>query len=150
MIAEGLLQDFRLAYRALSRRPGPTIVAVLTLVAGLGVTISAFSFFNAAFLRPLPFEKPSELVQIWKTIRSPPLDRSIISGEEFDALASTHLLDGIAAYRRASPVLKYQAIPEQLTGAYVSAGLFSTLGVAPAIGRTFSDEGTESSAEQTV
>jgi putative ABC transport system permease protein len=150
-IAEGLLQDFKLAFRTLSRRPGPTIVAVLTLAVGLGVTISVFSFFNAVLVRPLPFRKPSNLVQIWKTTRNPPLDRSIVSGEEFDALTATHLLDGIAAYvPGARPVLKYQAVPEQLTAAYVSGGLFSTLGVAPALGRTFSEHKAEAGAEQSV
>ncbi len=150
MIAEGLLQDFKLAYRALSKRPGPTIAAVLTLAVGLGVAISVFSFFSAVFVRPLPFKKPGGLVQIWKTTRNPPSSHNLVSGEEFEALATTQPLDSIAAYVTAKPVLKQGATPEQLTAAYVSPSLFATLGVAPTLGRSFSEEEAKTGAAHTV
>lgn len=76
MIAEGMLRDFQVAFRALARRPGPTLVAVVTLAVGLGSTISIFTFFNAVFVRPLPFAKPREIVQVWKTTRNPPSDQA--------------------------------------------------------------------------
>ncbi|HXG64937.1 MAG TPA: ABC transporter permease [Blastocatellia bacterium] len=150
MIAVGLIQDFKLAYRALSKRPGPTIAAVLTLAVGLGVTTSVFSFFSAVFVRPLPFSKPGELVQIWKTTHNPPSKHNIVSGEEFEALATAQSLDSIAAYVTAKPVLKQGATPEQLTAAYVSPSLFATLGVAPTIGRPFSEEAKTGAARTVV
>ena len=56
-----LICDFRFAVRSLLRVPGFTLVAVLTLAAGLGTTTLMFTTANAAFLEPVPF----------KMIRSP-------------------------------------------------------------------------------
>jgi putative ABC transport system permease protein len=146
----GLLQDFKLAYRVLTKRPGPPIAAVLTLALGLGVTISLFTFFSAVLVQPLPFRNPGDLMQIWKTTRTPPSDRLIFSGEEFETLATARSLDSIAAYVTSKPMLKQGTTFEQLSSAYVSPGLFATLGVSAELGRTFSDEEAKPDATRSV
>jgi predicted permease len=59
-----LLKDIRYGLRGLLRRPGFAAVAVLTLALGIGVNTALFTVFDALALRPLPLEKPEQLVNI--------------------------------------------------------------------------------------
>ena len=59
-----ILQDVKYGVRQLGRRPSFSIVAVLTLALGIGVSAALFSVIDAALLRPLPYPHPEELVTL--------------------------------------------------------------------------------------
>jgi hypothetical protein len=61
---ETLWQDLRYAARSFARKPGYTLVIILTLALGIGAVSAVFSFFNAVILRPLPYEQSERLAQI--------------------------------------------------------------------------------------
>src|SRR5258708_7240704 len=69
-----LIQNFRLAARALARQPGLALAAVLTLALGIGGNAAIFSVVDAALLEPPPFRDPGRLVVAWAS--NPALARS--------------------------------------------------------------------------
>ncbi len=62
---DALIQDLRYGVRQLFRQRGSSIVAVLTLALGIGVSSAIFSVIDATLLRPLPYPDPEQLVSVW-------------------------------------------------------------------------------------
>jgi putative ABC transport system permease protein len=112
-------------------------VAVTTLALGIGANSAIFSVIDAVLLRPLPFHDPSRLVAV-KTTEPGRLDNIGVSYPAFlDWRSRNHVLDGISAFRVDDFTITGRSEPAHLTGAVVSANMFSVLGVAPVIGRDF-------------
>src|SRR5262245_29782298 len=89
-------QDLRYGARMLIKKPGFTFVAVLTLALGIGANTAIFSVVHAALLRPLPYERPEQLVMIWETNLSRGLERSQVSPVTYcDWREQKHLFDKI-------------------------------------------------------
>ena len=70
---ESLWSDLRFAFHQLRKSPGYTLTAVLTLAIGIGANAAIFTVIYDAMLRPLPIQKPAELVSLG--YRSPKVDR---------------------------------------------------------------------------
>ena len=59
--------DLRFAARTFAKRPGFTVVVILTLALGIAATATVFSIVDACFPRPLPYRDPSRLAAVWMT-----------------------------------------------------------------------------------
>jgi len=133
---DSALADLRYALRRLRGSPGFTAVTALTLSVGIGATTAIFSVVNAVLFDPLPYPHPERVV----AIRELGTDGSQNAGTfgMYHALAPrARTLDAMAVYRPWQPTVTGPNEPERLDGQRVTAGYFSALGVAPAIGRDF-------------
>jgi putative ABC transport system permease protein len=138
------LADFRYGFRALRRSPGFTLGAILVLALGIGANTAIFSIVNAALLRPLPFEDPSRLMQIWHV---PPAKNfpglnlfSVSPANYLDWQQQSSSFESMAAYGSRTFTFGGKERPEAIQGAAVAPGFFSVLRARPMLGRTFTSE----------
>jgi putative ABC transport system permease protein len=140
---EELIQDLRYGLRQLRRNPGFTAVAVITLALGIGANTAIFSVVDAVLLRPLPYRHPGRLVMPFESLRGSHINLRHVpyASADFEFLvAHCRSYAGIAAYQERQYELSGAGQPERVTGARVSASLFSVLDIQPVLGRTFNTE----------
>jgi putative ABC transport system permease protein len=134
---QNLFQDVPYALRQLRKSPGFTAVAILTLALGIGANSAIFSVVDAVLLRPLPFHEPNRLVAVKPTEPGRTDDIGVSYPAFLDWRSRNHVFEGLSVFRVDDFTLTGQGEPAHLTGAVVSANIFSLLGVAPAVGQSF-------------
>jgi putative ABC transport system permease protein len=135
-VVDTTIQDLRFGARALARNPAFAAIAILTLALGIGANAAIFSVVNAVLLRPLPWNEPDRAVMIWS--RWTAFDKTwVATGEVVDYRRRAQTLADVAAWGENQVNLTGDGDPERVSAAAVTANLFSTLGVAPLAGRTF-------------
>jgi putative ABC transport system permease protein len=135
---ETIIKDIRYGIRGLSKRPGFTTVAVLTLALGIGANSAIFSVLNAVLLRPLPYADPDRIVRIDETEGKGGMGVSPPNLLDFQQQNQT--FESVAGYSGGSFILTGEGEPLRVQSCAISAELFSVLGVKPLIGRSFSAE----------
>ncbi|MGE0452611.1 MAG: ADOP family duplicated permease [Vicinamibacteria bacterium] len=134
---DGFAHDLRFAQRALGRRPGFALVALLTLAFGIGGSTALFTTAWAAVGRPLPFADEDRLVRVY-LMREGDADRYSLRAETTLAIRErAKSFAELAAQRFTDVTLQMGAAPEQVTGIAVDAGWARTLKVEPILGRSF-------------
>ena len=137
---ETLVQDVRYALRGLRRSPAFTLVALLTLALGIGVNASIFSVVNAILFRPLPVERPAQLVDIYGHSATSSTHETSSYPNYLDYRRNTKTLSGLIAYANFFALLSIHGSSDVVTGECVSDNYFQTLGVRPILGRAFAPE----------
>ena len=146
---ETLLQDLRYGLRTLWKNPGFSAVAVLTLALGIGANSAIFSVVEGVMLAPLPYFQPDRLTAIWES--HPGAPHVWISYPNFqDWQRHARSFQQMAAFAWQGSDVTSPGTPEHLNGMFMSAGLFSTLGVRLAIGREFSPQEDQSGGAPAV
>ena len=152
--AETLLQDFRFGLRVMLRSPGFTVTAVLALALGIGVNTAIFSVVNAVLLRPLPYDQPDRLMQVWHTPPQksfPGMPTFAVSPANFlDWRGQNHSFEGMAAYGFGRYTLTGSGHPEAIRMCAATVGLFSVLRAQPLLGRGFAQGEDEPGHEHEV
>jgi predicted permease len=135
---ETLVRDIRFGVRLLRNSPGFTASAVVTLALGIGANAAIFSFVNAALLRPLPYRSPQNLIVLSEgrgSIGSDGLDASLPDFQDWQRSSKT--IESFAAFNSDRVALSGAGNAENLDVARTTTNFFSTLGVAPIMGRDF-------------
>jgi putative ABC transport system permease protein len=148
-----LLQDLRFALRQMWKRPGFTLVVVLTLALGIGANAAIFSVLDAVLLRPLPYDRPEQLIKVWTRFTGigQPNDQNWVSVPEFhDFLELNHSFSELAAIDTGSFNLGVKGSPQRVVGSAISPSLFPMLGAQPMLGRNFLPEEAQPGREHEV
>jgi predicted permease len=139
------MQDLRYAARALRKRPGFALIAILTLAVSIGANTAIYSIVDATLLRPLPFQDPDRLMRVFLTQPATPGVPFPKDGpwsypkyETFRQLQQA--FENTAVYRDSGFRLTGTDQPEKINGEFAGAGYFSVLGVKPRLGRAFLPE----------
>jgi putative ABC transport system permease protein len=138
---EQVLRDGRYAVRTLRQAPLFTLTAVLSLGLGIGANLATFSFADAALFRPMPGERPGEIIAISGATAQKAADG--ISYQNYvDIRERAQSFSGVVAHSlgRYAFGVSRDVLPQMKFGMQVSRGCFSILGVQAALGRTFTDE----------
>lgn len=135
----------------LRRNPGFAVVAGITLALGIGANTAIFSVVNAVLLRPLPYPRSGEIVQVNLAWKGGSVNDSL-TGPEFEFYRDhASALQAMAGFR-GGPDLSIErgGASEWLTSLRVTDGFLQVLGVNPALGRGPVRDETRPGGAQTV
>jgi putative ABC transport system permease protein len=132
-----LWQDLQYALRLFWKKPGFTVIAVLTLGLGIGANTAVFSVVNTFLLQPLPYHEPDSLIRVQRSSDKAEY-QSVYSYPVFrDVREQSQSFENVAAFAYSRITLEGSDGPEMVFGSTVTSDFFSVLGVAPMMGRAF-------------
>ncbi len=133
--------NLRYAIRALRRTPGFTIAAVAALALGIGATTTIFTVVNGVLLRPLQYEAPDRLANIWNDLGEGAQSLPAVSPADFqDYKRRSRMFEEFAAAAEGNVAnlrgnLTGEGEPERADVVSITANFFPLLGVRPMLGR---------------
>jgi putative ABC transport system permease protein len=138
------MHEIWIALRTLGRRPGFTLIALVTLALGIGANAAIFSVVDAVLLRPLPFRDPDRVVIPWEfseeVQRRVGFDRLPSSpGDVTDFITKNRTFAQLSSMRAERVNLTGNGDPERIGGIRVSRNFLDAVGVQPIQGRSFID-----------
>ncbi|HYH86284.1 MAG TPA: ABC transporter permease [Pyrinomonadaceae bacterium] len=146
-----LLQDVRYGLRVLLKRPGFTLVAVVTLALGIGANTAIFSLVSAVLVQPLKYKDADSLVMVWSSAPAAGIPRDDPSiGDYADWKAQNNVFEDMAAVASRTYDLTGEGEPEKLYGFGTTANFFALLGATPELGRAFTPEDDRPGANKVV
>jgi len=140
MLAD-LWQDLRYGARMLLKNPGFTLIAVATLSLGIGANTAIFSVLYGVLFKPLPYSDPNPIVRVWQAVPMSGFFQLGFSEAQFMRLrAGNQSFQQLGGYAIRSANLTDQNETQRIAVAWMTAGVFESLGVQPALGRAFRRE----------
>src|ERR1043166_2735926 len=135
-----LFQDLRFGLRQLLKRPGFTLLAIISMALGIGANTAIFSLVDPVAFRPLPVRNASELQELYATLHNG-ADYTLQSYLNYkDYRDRNQVFSGLVAYRLVVASLSHNGTNERLWGMTVSGNYFDVLGVPLVLGRGFLPE----------
>jgi len=148
---EFLGRDLRYGMRTLRRTPGFAAVAILVMAFGIGANVALFTVVRCVLLNPLPFPEPGQLIALYGDGGGG--KGAIVAGGDFyDWQSESHSFEQMAIWRWTGYNMAgyREEWPEFLQAVTCSWKLFPTLGVEPALGRSFDSADDTDEASPTV
>lgn len=132
-----LLQDLRYAVRTMRKRPGFTLIAVMTLALGIGGSTAIFTVVDAGLLRGLPYKSADRLYHIWENTPQKEFPQREFSYPDYQDYQQNQVFEEIGAYTGGGGIMSGRGEPERVFAPMASANFFKVLGVDPVLGRVF-------------
>lgn len=132
---EQMRRDLGFAVRALRRRPGFSIVAIITLALGIGANSAIYSLVHGVLLTPLEYDDADRLVRVWSADQETFGVRGFMSHLNTEDVGGTDAIESIVGFSSYSPTLTEIGEPRVLVGARVSSGILEVFGLEPFLGR---------------
>ena len=136
---ESLLQDLRFGLRLLTKNPGFTAVAVITLALGIGAATAVFSVVDRVLFRSLPYPEADRLVSLgWMT----PLDPNefMLSYDYVDWRAAQTPFESMTSWNGVADCDLTEQNPVRMVCAQVESSFLTTFGIQPLLGRNFTPD----------
>ena len=149
-----IFQEIKFAIRSLRKRGGFTLVTIVVLALGIGANTAIFSVVDAVLLRPLPFEDPDRIVQVWHVPPQksfPGRTKFAVSPANFlDWQSQNSVFESMAMFHGGDFTITGNGQPQNLNGWGVTSDFFSVLHAKPLLGRLFTHEDERSDAGHLV
>jgi predicted permease len=143
LLLDELFRELRYATRMLRKTPGFTTTALLTLAICLGANLTIFAVMDSILLRPLPFPDSGRLVTMFNTYPKAGVDRDGSSiTNYYERRGRIPAFSSLSLYNFGTGIVGETGSTERAEIARVSPEFFSTLGVGPRFGRTFTEAET--------
>ncbi len=133
------MNDLKFAFRQLLKNPGFTAVAVLTLALGIGANTAIFSVVDGVLLKPLPYERPGQLVQVWEA-PGPGKRNSASPGAFLDWKEHSTVFESLSLRQNTAMNLTGDGEPERISGLAMSTSGLQIFRARPLLGRTFASD----------
>ena len=138
-----LVRELTYAARLLRKTPGFTVTALLTLALCLGANLTIFAVIDSILLRPLPFPESDRLVTLFNTYPKAGVERDGSSlTNYYERRGRIPAFASVAIYRYGTATIGEAGSTEREQITRVSPDFFSTLGLGPVMGRTFTEQET--------
>ena len=151
---EALVRDVAYGVRVLKKNAGFAMVSILIIAIGIGANAALFTVVRSVLLRPLPFTYPDRLVMLYSQddLKDPTSTNVVAAGDFYEWQKAAQGFEQMAIWRWSGYNLSgdKDELPEFLSAAYGSWNIFSTLGVQPVLGRSFTAEDDRAGANRTV
>jgi predicted permease len=134
---ENLIKDIRYGVRMLSKNPGVTLVAVITLALGIGANTAIFSGVSAFLMRPLNVPRATELVRPLETSDDRGTSDEFSYPDFLEYRSQVQSFTGLAAEDMISAAVDAENQSDVVWGQVVSSNYFDVLEVKPILGRSF-------------
>ena len=149
--------DLAQSWRGLVKRPGMSLIAVLTVALAVGAGSAIFSIVNAILLQPLPYQDPDRLVMVWNLNPQAgySYDKTRARGDsmspaEFFEWREADIFEEMTLFSAFLMTISDEDDPEMTHGYSLSEGGFAMLGVEPMLGRLPTSEEFQYGAERVV
>src|ERR1700722_19214431 len=145
-----ILIDVRYELRQLRKSPAFAAAAILTLALGIGGMTAVFSVVAAVLLRPLPFKDSGQLLSLHERVREDPHEFNVTAPDVLIFQRESKAFTSEGGYVGAGYDVTGAGAPFHAAAERVTSSLFRVLGIAPLLGRTFTQEEDENAAPVTV
>jgi putative ABC transport system permease protein len=142
-----VLRDLKFAVRHLTRTPAFSLTAILTLAFGIGATTAIFSIVEGVLLRPLPFPHSDRLVILSDNLRGREISGSdtgsgVTAPDVVNYTRDTHSFTALGGYDKHPTAYELSGAGDsaQILASRTAPGVFAALGVAPLLGRLYSEQ----------